>query len=132
MRVTRQHLCALAVMAALAACEQGPPENVPEQNGSAIVATRRCAGPTGAACPKGEYCQGSLEGRCPGPTETGVCQSPLGACGIGGHCQPRPQICILISAPVCGCDGQSYSSSCHAASVGVSVAKEGRCRPELF
>lgn len=47
-----------------------------------------------------------------------------------GLCQPRTQACTMIYDPVCGCDGQTYSSACVAAGRGVSVDYAGECRPE--
>ena len=49
-------------------------------------------------------------------------------CGGRGRCDARPQVCPGIYAPVCGCDGRTYSSDCIAASQGVSVARVGECR----
>jgi hypothetical protein len=42
---------------------------------------------------------------------------------------PRPGICPLILAEVCGCDGKTYPNSCVAASHGVAVRHQGKCAP---
>jgi len=49
------------------------------------------------------------------------------SCGGVGACAVRPQICSGIYAPVCGCDGRTYSSDCVAAGQGVNVARVGAC-----
>jgi hypothetical protein len=39
----------------------------------------------------------------------------------------QPQMCPFSYFPVCGCDGRTYSNSCHAARAGVSVRQAGEC-----
>ena len=79
-----------------------------------LVIDRSCAGhqvcEKESDCPAGEYC------RRPG-------------CFAKGICMPKPQVCIELYAPVCGCDGNTYSNSCFAAANGVTVAYQGSCLP---
>ncbi|HEX6273606.1 MAG TPA: Kazal-type serine protease inhibitor [Polyangiaceae bacterium] len=51
----------------------------------------------------------------------------LSACSAPGICAPRPAVCTTEVAPVCGCDGKTYTSACVAARAGVSVKHNGRC-----
>ena len=74
---------------------------------------RLCGGFLGTVCADTEYCNYTPD-----------------SCGIAdqqGVCQPRPQACNDLVAPVCGCDAQTYSNRCEAAMAGADVAHAGMC-----
>jgi Kazal-type serine protease inhibitor domain len=73
-----------------------------------------CGGQQALACQSDEYCAFP---------QTGFC----GVAGQTGVCMPRPQVCTMAFNPICGCDGQTYPTSCAAATAGVSVASVGEC-----
>ena len=41
--------------------------------------------------------------------------------------QPRPDACIEVEMPVCGCDGKTYGNACKATMAGVSVESNAAC-----
>jgi hypothetical protein len=91
--------------------------------GVSVVHAGECAttNPSGACgsrglapCPAGNYCDFPPDADC------GNADRP-------GTCTAIPQACTFIYAPVCGCDGQTYSNACVAAAAGVSVARNNPC-----
>lgn len=80
-------------------------------------AERSCAGFGGVGCGEGEYCDLRAGDGCFVADGAGVCRT-------------MPEACVEVFAPVCGCDGNTYSNSCFAAAAGASVLHDGECEPE--
>jgi len=57
------------------------------------------------------------------------CVYAVGACAGSGQCEAIPQNCPDVWIPVCRCDGRTYSNSCFAAAVGMSILDGGACPP---
>lgn len=83
---------------------------------------------TGACASTGGSCGGKLGGTC---SKAQFCDyAPSAMCGAAdapGTCQPRPELCADIFAPVCGCDGKTYGNACTAHRAGVDDASKGEC-----
>ena len=58
------------------------------------------------------------------------CAKTSGDCEGKGSCEELPWICPDVWAPVCGCNDKTYGNSCEAASAGVNVDYEGKCKTE--
>ena len=65
-------------------------------------------------CGTGQYCAWSAGALC-------------GAADAPGRCAYRPEVCIALYQPVCGCDGVTYGNACSAGSVGASILQDGAC-----
>ena len=57
------------------------------------------------------------------------CKFVEGQCGGSGTCELRPRTCTQVHEPVCGCDGETHSNACVAATAGASVHEAGECAP---
>lgn len=56
------------------------------------------------------------------------CWKEVGLCEEGsGVCEPRPESCPEVYAPVCGCDQNTYENECAAHAAGMNIAYEGEC-----
>ncbi|MBK8171869.1 MAG: hypothetical protein IPK60_16180 [Sandaracinaceae bacterium] len=81
---------------------------------------RQCGGIEGTRCREGQFCEHSMD------ADFGACGGPSGP-RAPGICRDVPDACAEIFSPVCGCDGNTYSNTCDAASNSVSIEHEGEC-----
>ncbi len=78
------------------------------------VPAARCGGPAELSCEEGQWCSFSDE-------------TIFERAEVTGTCRETPLLCATILFPVCGRDGNTYSSECNANRAGVDAVSEGSC-----
>ncbi|HEY7374394.1 MAG TPA: hypothetical protein VIF57_19680, partial [Polyangia bacterium] len=76
-------------------------------------------------------CGGSAHTMCASSTQ--FCELATGACPAvnpSGACVTKPTSCNPITAPVCGCDGKTYTNDCSREASGISKWADGECSAE--
>ncbi|HIA02644.1 MAG TPA: hypothetical protein EYN66_12170 [Myxococcales bacterium] len=58
---------------------------------------------------------------------TTFCMKPDNMCDGAGTCAIKPEACITLFSPVCGCNGKDYSNGCVAHSAGMNIKSNGSC-----
>lgn len=113
--------------------EPCPPNAPPECGCDNVTYENKCARVLAGVAfnhygPCGE---GDCELGVPGDCGQGMfCAGPVGDCTGPGICYPSPFQCDVQggdNVPVCGCDGVSFESLCHAQKVDIPVASYGIC-----
>lgn len=104
-------MCALELVPACPTCDGGTIQCVPAAPGEAT----RCGGLAGLQCEGDQWCDFD--------------ESTGGVCGIAdqlGICRAKPEACLEVLQPVCGCDGITHGNRCVANQNGVD-AVDGAC-----
>ncbi len=89
-------------------------------------------------CPEGTFdsiecnsndMSGGTSGSCSSNADCGAdeyCKTPAGSCDAAGECAIKPDACLDVFEPVCGCNNNDYSNACYAEMDGVSIG--GECK----
>jgi len=75
---------------------------------------RACGARAGDTCSATEFCAYEPPQLC-------------GRADAQSFCAPRPEECIELYAPVCGCDQRTYENSCFANAAGTGIYTAGEC-----
>ena len=73
-------------------------------------------------------CQADVDNSCPAQS---WCALAVGVCAGQGLCTPLPGPCPDVDGPpLCGCDGQTWASTCEANAAGIHIKHLGPCKVE--
>lgn len=95
---------------------EGGPADEASTDGSTVSPGAACGSRGLPACASPQVCIFALSAQCGESDKGGTCRTV-----------PAAGTCPSTVAPVCGCDGQSYSNECLANSAATSVRSAGDC-----
>ncbi len=83
-------------------------------NDSSVAQGAKCGTIAGIACPNDQWCD--LQANSCGTTD------------LPGVCFRTGEVCTEEFAPVCGCDGKTYSSDCKRRAAKAQKDHDGECK----
>ena len=95
----------------------------------ACPTTQAASGSESSAAPRraGEMCGGIAGFQCEQSLYCAFAPTTCGRFDQSGTCAAKPTSCTASNAPVCGCNGTTYSNECEAQRAGTSIASRSAC-----